>query len=294
MNNPPHHNSKHTSLSSVIESHGLSRSAHSAEMENPDTSPAFNLKAVVNETGLKPDTLRAWERRYGLPNPERTAGRHRLYSQYDIDTLKWLVARQEEGLSISRAVKLWYQFKENGEDPLSHKAQTVAPDTAVPSLSAAPSGDNLGALRAAWIDACESFDERQANGVLTEAFSLFPLDLVCFDLLQKGLAEIGQGWYEGRISVQQEHFASAMAMRRLDTDGRFDAPPYPSRPYFGGLSARRAAYICPAADYLAVAPQRLGCNLLGCRCAGRSSRSNVRNDPARSGFVVCADPLYCE
>ena len=68
--------------------------------------PTFNLKVVVQETGLKPDTLRAWERRYGLPQPHRTPGGHRLYSQRDIDTLKWLVARQNEGMSISRAVKL--------------------------------------------------------------------------------------------------------------------------------------------------------------------------------------------
>jgi hypothetical protein len=32
-------------------------------------SPAFNLKAVLLETGLAADTLRAWERRYGLPTP---------------------------------------------------------------------------------------------------------------------------------------------------------------------------------------------------------------------------------
>ncbi len=66
-------------------------------MTNDDT-PIYNLKAVVQETGLKPDTLRAWERRYGsLPEPNRTGGGHRLYSQQDINTLKWLLARQDEG-----------------------------------------------------------------------------------------------------------------------------------------------------------------------------------------------------
>ena len=32
-------------------------------------TPAFNLKVIVAETGIKPDTLRAWERRYGLLEP---------------------------------------------------------------------------------------------------------------------------------------------------------------------------------------------------------------------------------
>ena len=46
--------------------------------------PAFNLKVIIHETGIKADTLRAWERRYDLPQPARTAGGHRLYSSYDI------------------------------------------------------------------------------------------------------------------------------------------------------------------------------------------------------------------
>ena len=72
-----------------------------------DDTPVYNLKAVVLETGLKPDTLRAWERRYGLPTPNRSDGGHRLYSERDIQVLKWLVARQQAGLSISRAAELW-------------------------------------------------------------------------------------------------------------------------------------------------------------------------------------------
>ncbi len=57
-------------------------------MANARKTPIFNMKVVVEETGIKPDTLRAWERRYGLPEPNRTQGGHRLYSQYDIDMLK--------------------------------------------------------------------------------------------------------------------------------------------------------------------------------------------------------------
>ena len=83
------------------------------------TTPAYNLKVVLKETGLAADTLRAWERRYGLPMPQRTAGGHRLYSQRDIETIKWLMKRQEEGLSISRAVDLWNEQLSSGTDPLA-------------------------------------------------------------------------------------------------------------------------------------------------------------------------------
>ena len=44
------------------------------------TTPLFNTKAVSQETGVPADTFRAWERRYGVPRPQRTEGGHRLYS----------------------------------------------------------------------------------------------------------------------------------------------------------------------------------------------------------------------
>ncbi len=183
-----------------------------------DQTPTYNLKAVVQETGLKPDTLRAWERRYGIPEPDRSGGGHRLYSQHDINTLKWLLARQEEGLSISRAVALWHSLTEEGRDPLHvyplHPSQE--------QFSAYPpatfeSGSAIAGLRQAWIEACLAFDERRAETILNQAFAFYSPEDVCFDLLQKGLVEIGEGWYKGQISVQQEHFTSALAMRRLDS-----------------------------------------------------------------------------
>ena len=80
--------------------------------------PVYNLNLVLQETGIKADTLRAWERRYNLPQPERTEGGHRLFSEYDIETIKWLIARQEDGMRISRAVDLWNNILRGGEDPL--------------------------------------------------------------------------------------------------------------------------------------------------------------------------------
>lgn len=183
----------------------------------------YNLKAVVHETGLKPDTLRAWERRYGLPKPERTSGGHRIYSQRDIDLLKWLVARQQEGLNISHAVALFNEIEEGGEDPLESPSygQRRQPVPAPP----VGLGNNLAALRHAWLEACKAFDEHKAEKILAEAFSLFPTETVCFELLQQGLAEVGLGWYEGRVTVQQEHFTSALAIRRLETMVASTPPP---------------------------------------------------------------------
>jgi DNA-binding transcriptional MerR regulator len=175
-------------------------------------APAFNLKAVVRETGLKPDTIRAWERRYGVPKPRRTAGGHRLYSQRDIDLLKWMNARQHEGLSISRIVDLWKGLEAEGKDPLQVTSHTLMRQT----LQLGDVGE-LANLRQDWVQACLNFDEPRAEQALTQAFALFPLNSVVMDVLMRGLAEIGDGWYRGEVAVQQEHFASTLAVRRLQT-----------------------------------------------------------------------------
>lgn len=207
-------------------------------MTYSDKTPIYNLKAVVQETGLKADTLRAWERRYGVPTPQRTDSGHRLYSQYDIDVLKWLIERQDEGMSISRAIELLHRLEDEGENPLAAYSTPGMARTETRPAELRPAAANetfrlgdsgtVAHMRDAWVAACLNFDEFQAEQLLAQAFALFSTETVCLDLIQKGLHEIGAGWYEGRITVQQEHFASALAIRRMEA--MLSSTPAPTRP----------------------------------------------------------------
>jgi DNA-binding transcriptional MerR regulator/methylmalonyl-CoA mutase cobalamin-binding subunit len=194
----------------------------------PDTreGPFFNLKAVLQQTGLKPDTLRAWERRYGLPRPIRSGGGHRLYSQRDIGIVKWLVARQQEGLSIKCAAQMWRQLESEGQNPLQTPTPIAPPTAPAPVPRAA--GEAITQLREEWIAACLAYDERKAEQALAQTFALYPPETVCLELLQKAIAQIGEGWYRGEVTVQQEHFCSALAVRRLEA--LVMAAPPPTRP----------------------------------------------------------------
>jgi DNA-binding transcriptional MerR regulator len=188
-----------------------------------DTTPNYNIKAVAHETGLKPDTLRAWERRYGLPNPARSQGGHRLYSQRDIEIFKWLKARQLEGLSISRAVKLWRQMEREGQDPLRMQPYVQQQPDEIPM-----GGNEIGMLREAWIEACKAFDERSAERILNQAFAIHPPEVVCLEIITTGLSTIGREWFRGKVIVQQEHFASELAIRQLEN--LIAATPNPTLP----------------------------------------------------------------
>ncbi|TAK11151.1 MAG: hypothetical protein EPO32_12985, partial [Anaerolineae bacterium] len=103
-------------------------------------------------------------------------------------------------------------FEQEGQNPLLVMPSAPAQD----SRAGASGGENLEDLLAEWLAACRRFDERAAEQVATTALSLYPVETVLAGLFQKGLARIGDGWYRGEVTVQQEHFASALALRRLD------------------------------------------------------------------------------
>jgi DNA-binding transcriptional MerR regulator len=179
-----------------------------------DKTPRYNLGVVIRETGTKPDTLRAWERRYGVPQPQRTSGGHRLYSQFDIETIKWLQARQKEGMRISNAVRLWKKILNDGKDPWQlYPAAYHAPREATHEHL---TGVMLSDLRERWVANCLEFDEASAEYTLAQSFALYPPETVCLEILQGGLSRIGDLWYQDIATVQQEHFASSLALRRVD------------------------------------------------------------------------------
>ena len=170
----------------------------------------FNIKAVVRETGIFADTIRAWERRFGIPSPERTEGGHRRYSQRDIDTIHWLKAQMQRGLSISAAITRLQALQAEGTDPLSR-------DTAFTPPLGPISTSILEDLRMQWVEACLTFSEERADDIISGAFARFPAKEVALGLLLAGLADVGSDWKESRATVQQEHFASQLVSRRLET-----------------------------------------------------------------------------
>lgn len=211
-------------------------------------TPVYNLKVILKETGISADTLRAWERRYGLPKPQRSPGGHRLYSQHDIEMVRWLIARQAEGLSISRAIDLWNEHTTQGLDPLTAAPATAAVATSPRSVSLPglfPADFGLQTMCSQWVSACLAFNETVAEQVLNQAFAMHPVETVCLDLLQKGLAEIGERWYTGQASVQHEHFASSLALRRLDA--LIAAAPAPTR-------AQMVMIACPPDEWHTFSP----------------------------------------
>lgn len=77
--------------------------------------PVYPIRTVSKLTGVGEGTLRAWEVRYGIINPARTPGGHRLFSEKDIDKIieiKKLL--HKDGLSMAGVQKLIISSEEAG------------------------------------------------------------------------------------------------------------------------------------------------------------------------------------
>lgn len=166
----------------------------------------YNMRAVVVQTGVPAPTLRSWERRYGFPTPARTTTDRRLYSDADIQAIRRVKAQTQRGLSVSQAVR--------AVNAPAHAEAQPAGDT--------PSSDGQTAsalapvaLAGKLVDACAAYDEHGAEIVLSAAFAMHPADLVVLTVIMPALAEVGEQWARGALSVAVEHFASHLVRRRL-------------------------------------------------------------------------------
>ncbi len=202
-----------------------------AALENYSTTPLFNTKAVVRQTGVPAPTLRAWERRYGVLTPHRGENDYRLYSERDIAIIRWLREQVENGLSISQAIALLRTLTQtepaslvSGQGPvpgsLSRAEESIgqeragAPPGAVATRSARP-GSSLTEVLQSLHQASTLMDEAAASSALAHAFAMLPLEQVIDQIIEPLLAQVGDNWANGRISVTAEHFISTLIRSQL-------------------------------------------------------------------------------
>jgi MerR family transcriptional regulator, light-induced transcriptional regulator len=175
-------------------------------------TPVYTIKTVVQQTGITPATLRAWERRYGVLSPGRSDGGYRLYSERDIAVLRWLKAQVEGGVAISSAVALLEMQHRAGEQP---EQEILSASSAGRQPAAGPR--NAPAVVGELLEALLAFREAEAEAILAEVFALYPVESVAEDIIAPVLVEIGERWHRGEASIVQEHFATAFLRRRLST-----------------------------------------------------------------------------
>ena len=189
-------------------------------------APHYPIRAVSKLTGIAIDTLRAWERRYGVVTPTRD-DRGRLYSLADVERLRLLQNAIAAGHSIGRVAPL-----SNQELRRLTTAKTAGSTDASQRQAAGLDASVLGAalLR---LDAA-AIDQEFAR----LAAVLPPIDLVR-DVLLPTLRHAGDNWNSRRGGIAQEHLISSAIRHML---GSF------LRLYARRDSTIRLAFATPSGD----------------------------------------------
>lgn len=147
---------------------------------------------LSRRTGVSVELLRAWEKRYGLLKPSRTASGYRLYSETDERRVRQMQKGVAEGLAAAEAAR-----------------------AALGAASAVTGGSDLDGAATGLREALERFDDAAAHAALDSLFATFTFETVARDVILPLLRKIGDRWRRGELSVGQEHFASNVLRGRL-------------------------------------------------------------------------------
>jgi len=157
-------------------------------------SGRLRIGELSRRVGESPELLRAWETRYGLVTPERTAGGLRLYSEQDQRRVQVMRHHIDAGLSAAEAARL----AKLAEDP----------------RAANPSA-GLAEIEADLERGCDALDERAAQAALDRLLVAVGLRQALSKVILPFLHRLGVRWADDQASVAQEHFASHVIGGRL-------------------------------------------------------------------------------
>ena len=169
---------------------------------SPELSQAaVRIGELGRRLGLTDHVLRAWERRYGVLRPVRSAGGYRLYPAADEDRVRRMQAHLARGLSAAEAARAALS-----EEP--------PPGPGGPAAATGNPGGLAHAARALAL-CLDQFDEPGAQAAFDRLLAHYTVETVLRDVVLPYLHELGELWARGARSVAAEHFASNLLHGRL-------------------------------------------------------------------------------
>jgi DNA-binding transcriptional MerR regulator len=160
------------------------------------------IGVVSRRTGLKPDLIRAWERRYGAVEPGRTETRRRFYSDADIERLLLLRRAVSTGRGISQVAGLSNEALQ----------ELIADEPGVPVAATPPAaaGDGVEPFLTLCLAAAQRLDVRDLELQLERASVALSRINLLEKLLVPLLHRVGDLWHQGEIRPSHEHMTSAV------------------------------------------------------------------------------------
>lgn len=159
----------------------------------------MRISELSRRVDVSAETLRAWERRYGVLRPRRTDGNTRLYSALDEARVRVMKRYIAERLPVAQAAEM------------AMSAQLRLNPGRVSEL---PNRERQRAIQEL-ATALAALDETSADRALQQLLGAYAVTAVLREVILPYLHQVGEGWEESKLSVAQEHFASQFLQARL-------------------------------------------------------------------------------
>ncbi len=180
----------------------------SKEKSGPDQG--HPIQVAARRSGLTPDVIRAWERRYHAVEPARSGTNRRLYTESDIEKLFLLSQVTRAGRRIGDVANL-------SADKLR---EIVAEDgEAAARVGSLPASPARGRTEEHYLDACLDYlndlDAAGLEATLAEASIALSTPVLLEQLITPMLQQVGEGWHSGKLRVAHEHMTTAVVRSLL-------------------------------------------------------------------------------
>ncbi|MDE3151666.1 MAG: cobalamin B12-binding domain-containing protein, partial [Gemmatimonadota bacterium] len=180
--------------------------------------PKHPIGVASERTGLSPDVLRVWERRYHAVSPDRSEGRQRLYSDDDIERLRLLRLATLPGRAISAVVSLSTAELERMVDEDDRARARVE---AKGSPDAGPGSELVNRALAH----VRMYDTPGLQWLLTRTVADLGVANFIGAVAGPLLRRVGDEWHAGTLTVGQEHLATSTVRRVVITAMAGVTPP---------------------------------------------------------------------
>lgn len=170
------------------------------------------IRVVSLRTGLSPDVLRVWEKRYQAVTPGRTPTGRRTYTDQDLERLRLLHQATLGGRRIGDVAGLpdaalrQLVERDREERAAAHSPPSPSPDAYPPDQAGLE--DGLEAVRALDAPRLEAILRR---GLLSLGVTGF-IETLAAPLVRR----IGRLWEDGSLDPYEEHFATVIVRRVLE------------------------------------------------------------------------------
>ena len=162
----------------------------------------YNISFISNACGVKPHTIRTWEKRYNTFSPDRTDGGQRIYSENDLTKGRLIVSLLEQGYSISRLAGKSLQ-----------DLQALIFDEKIESLQSNKMLTSVGIKKL--LKHLSNFDLSQISSEMVRLRLSIGAKEFIFKVLIPIIQAVGRMYLDGKYSVTQEHIISTIIRYQL-------------------------------------------------------------------------------